>query len=123
MAEERIRGYRIVGDRPKSRELSYDYMQQSAKASKLLRELWDRAPKEGANCVGEPEKWTSDELPTDREAQIMCSSCDILELCRAYAEEARPAWSVWGGKVYGRNLDEQMRKGEEDGRGVEEGQP
>lgn len=109
MAEERIRGYRIVGDRPKDRSLSMDYLQQSAKASKLLRELWDRAPKEGANCVGEPEKWTSDELPTDREAQIMCAGCPLMDICREYAETAHPAWGTWGGKVYGRNLEAAMK--------------
>lgn len=86
-----------------------DYLQQSPKAAKLLRELWDRAPKEGANCVGAPEKWTSDELPTDREAALACASCPLLDLCREYAETAHPAWGVWGGKVYGRNLEAAMK--------------
>lgn len=111
MAEDTVKGYRILGDRPKSRELSYDYLQQSAKASKLLRELWDRAPKEGANCVGKPEEWTSDELPTDREAALACASCPLLDLCREYAETAHPAWGQWGGKVYGRNLKAAMDEG------------
>ena len=109
MAEDTVKGYRILGDRPKDRTLSMDYLQQSAKAAKLLRELWDRAPKEGANCVGNPEKWTSDELPTDREAALACASCPLLDLCREYAETAHPAWGVWGGKVYGRNLEAAMK--------------
>lgn len=108
--EQSIRGYKIVGDRPKDRSLSMDYLQQSAKASKLLRELWDRAPKEGANCVGEAEKWTSEDLPTDREAQLMCSSCPLVSLCREYAEAAHPAWGVWAGTVKGRKLKEAMEE-------------
>jgi hypothetical protein len=112
LAEDTVKGYRILGDRPKDRTLSMDYLQQSPKASKLLRELWDRAPKEGANCVGKPEKWTSDELPTDREAQIMCAGCPLAQLCSDYAEAAHPAWGVYAGRVYGRKLDEAMKEAE-----------
>lgn len=108
MAEEHIRGYRILGDRPKDRSLSMEYLQQSPKAAKLLKELWDRAPKEGANCVGEPEKWTSEDLPTDREAQMMCAGCPMLQLCREYTDAAHPAWGVWAGTVKGRKLKEAM---------------
>lgn len=114
MAEDTVKGYRILGDRPKSRELSYDYLQQSPKASKLLRELWDRAPKEGANCVGQPEKWTSDDLPTDREAALMCASCPLMDLCREYTQEAHPAIGVWAGTVRGRNLLAAMKEGDDE---------
>lgn len=111
-----IRGYRTVGDPPKpSRELSMGYLQQTPRASKLLKQLWTEAPVQGAPCVGRSDQWTSDDLPTDREAQLMCSTCDILELCRSYADEAHPAWGVLGGRVYGRNLDEQMRKADSSG--------
>ena len=100
-----IRGYRTVGDPPKPpRELSLGYLQQAPRASKLLKELWDRAPLEGAPCVGNAEKWTSDDLPTDREAQLMCSGCVMLELCKKYADESHVAYGVWGGEVHGRNL-------------------
>lgn len=108
-----IRGYRTLGDPAKpDRMLSTAYLQQTSRASKLLRELWHRAPIEGAPCVGKAEQWTSDDLPTDREAQMMCGQCDIVELCRQYAEEAHPAWGVYGGRVFGRNLKERMDEDE-----------
>lgn len=105
-----IKGYRTVGDPPKpSRELSMGYLQQSSRASKLLKELWDRAPIEGAPCVGNADKWTSDDLPSDREAQLMCSPCPLASLCAEYRDEAHPAIGVWSGVVKGRNLLEAMR--------------
>lgn len=116
MADEIIRGYRIYGDRPKQRELSQDYLLQTPKAARLLKVLWSG----DAKCAGEPEKFTSDDLPSDREAQLACSSCAMLEVCREYAEEAHPAHGIWGGRVYGRNLKAAMEEGESDG-GVEEG--
>lgn len=109
---EYIPGYRPQGDRPKQRSLSMDYLQQTSKASNLLAELWRRAPEEGAPCVGKAE-WTADELPTDKEAQIMCAPCPVRDLCGEYAKEAHPAWGVLGGKVYGRNLAAAMREGED----------
>lgn len=94
-----------MGDPPKPpRELSLGYLQQSSKASKLLKELWAEAPLHNAPCVGNAEKWTSDDLPSDREAQLMCGSCDLLKLCSEYRDEAHPAIGVWGGVVRGRNL-------------------
>lgn len=105
-----IRGYRTVGDPPKPpRELSLGYLQQAPRASKLLKELWDRAPLEGAPCVGNAEKWTSDDLPTDREAQILCSSCPLAKLCAEYRDESHVAWGVWAGEVRGRKLKEAMQ--------------
>lgn len=105
-----VRGYRIVGDAPKQRELSFGYLQHSSEASRLLQELWSRAPVEGANCVGRTEEFSGDELPTDREAALLCAGCPLSSLCREYAESAHPAWGVLGGKVYGRNLAEAMKE-------------
>lgn len=117
MKDETIRGYRPLGDRPKDRQLSYDYMLQTTKAAKLLTVLRTEAAKQNAPCTKDPEKWAGDELPTDREAQLMCSTCPVIDLCRQYADEAHPAWSVWGGRVYGRNLQAAMKEGEtNDGR-------
>ena len=104
-----IPGYRTLGDPPKpDRMLSTAYLQQTSRASKLLRELWHRAPIEGAPCVGKAEQWTSDDLPTDREAQLACSSCPVFDLCKEYTEEAHPAWGLWAGTVRGRALKEAM---------------
>ena len=111
---DNIRGYRVLGEAPKVRELSTGYLQQSRDSSVLLKELWDRAPKEGANCVGREDEFSGDDLPTDREAQLLCSGCPLLSLCREYAESAHPAWGLFGGRVYGRNLEEAMKDDEED---------
>ena len=108
-----IRGFRIVGDAPKQRELSMGYLQQSSEASRLLQELWYRAPIEGANCVGRTEEFSGDELPSDREAALLCAGCPLAKICAQYAEVAHPAWGVLGGKVYGRNLAEAMKDDEE----------
>lgn len=105
-----IPGSRPRADRPRERQLSMDYLQQSSKSSNLLAELWRRAPQEGAPCVGRAE-WTADELPTDREAQILCAPCPLISLCGEYAREAHVAWGVWAGRVYGRNLQAAMEEG------------
>lgn len=97
MADEVIKGYRIVGDRPKDRQLSYTYMQQDGKSAKLLTILRTEAVRQGANCLGKPDKWTGDELPTDREAQMMCATCPLVQICSQYAEGAHVAHGVWGG--------------------------
>lgn len=109
MADETIRGYRPIGDRPRDRQLSYSYMQQDSRSAKLLAELRTAAVQEGSNCLGKPEQWTGDDLPTDREAQLMCASCRVFALCNEYAENAHVAHGVWGGRVYGRRLAEAMR--------------
>lgn len=111
MADETIRGYRVVGDRPRDRSLSYTYLQQDGKSAKLLTILRTEAVKKGSNCLGKPEQWTSDELPSDKDAQLMCASCPLIALCNDYAETAHVAHGVWGGKVYGRRLAEAMRDG------------
>lgn len=114
MADEVIKGYRIVGERPKDRSLSYEYLKQDGKSAKLLTILRTEAAKQGANCVGKPDKWTGDELPTDREAQMACASCPVWDLCNSYREAAHPAWGNWAGVVKGRNLQKAMREGEND---------
>lgn len=103
-----IRGYRPTGDRPKDRSLSYTYLQQDSRSAKLLAELRTAAVQKGSNCLGRPEQWTRDDLPTDREAQLMCASCPVFALCNEYREAAHPAWGVWGGQVKGRKLKEMM---------------
>lgn len=103
-----VRGYRVLGDRPKDRQLSLGYLQQDGRSAKLLAELRTRAVTEGANCVGRAEEFSGEELPSDREAQLMCSSCPLYSLCEQYRETAHPAWGVWGGHVKGRKLKEMM---------------
>lgn len=111
-----IRGYRTLGDPPKpSRTLATGYIHQTHAESALHSPLSKAATDEGANCLGKMDQWAvgseegGDSLPTDREAQLMCAGCPVLERCAAYAEVKHPAYGVWGGKVYGRNLAEAMR--------------
>lgn len=108
MADDTIRGYRVIGERAKDRSLSYEYMKQDSKSAKLLTVLRTEAVKKGANCLGKPEEWTNDELPTDREAQMMCAGCPVFDQCNAYRESAHPAWGNWAGVVKGRKLKEAM---------------
>lgn len=109
MADDTIRGYRVIGERAKDRSLSYEYMKQDSKSAKLLTVLRTEAVKQGANCLGKPEEWTSDELPTDREAQMMCAGCPLVgKQCQDYTEAAHPSWGVWNGAVKGRKLREAM---------------
>lgn len=105
MAEEFIKGYRPQAERPKERQLSYDYMLQSEKASRTLQLLW-KTP--GKNCEGRMEEYSGDEFPTDRQAERLCAGCPARALCETYATEAHPAWGLWGGKVRGRKLKEAM---------------
>lgn len=79
-----------------------------------LANLYKGVAEKGANCESDPDKWTGDDLPTDREAQAMCSSCPMLKQCRDYAQKFQPAHGVWGGLVMGRDLEE-IEKEEADG--------
>lgn len=109
MADEVIKGYRVIGERPKDRSLSYEYLKQDGKSAKLLTVLRTAAVREGANCLGKAEKWTSEELPTDREAQMMCATCPLVgKECQDYTNAAHPSWGVWNGEVKGRKLKEAM---------------
>lgn len=112
MADDAVRGYRILGDRPKERQLSMEYIKQSHSAAKLNAQLREAAVKEGANCLNKWEIWDGDEMPSDREAQILCASCPVFDLCQQYAEVAHPAWTILAGKVYGRNLKAAMAESE-----------
>lgn len=101
-----FRGYRPLADRPKEKGGSLEYLRlPSAEARKLLDELWKSPDR---NCEGRGEEFSGDDLPTDAEAQLMCAGCDVLDKCREYAAEARPAWGTWGGTVYGRGLERAM---------------
>lgn len=108
MADDTIRGYRVVGDRPRDRQLSFEYLKQDGKSAKLLTVLRTAAVREGASCLGKAEKWTSEELPTDRQAALMCATCPVFDLCKEYTDAAHPAWGVWAGTVKGRKLKEAM---------------
>lgn len=114
MADEIIRGYRILGDRPKERQLAMDYIHQRPEAVSLHTPLTLAAVNQKANCLDRPEDFAvgsedgGDDLPTDREAQLLCSGCPVIQQCREYAETAHVAYGVWGGTVRGRGLEAAM---------------
>lgn len=91
--------------------MSFEYLHQTPKAAKLLSILRNEVAKTETPCSVDPDKWTNDELPTDREAQLMCAPCPLREMCLEYAQEAHASWGVWGGTVRGRKLKEAMEDG------------
>lgn len=103
--EDSIRGYRIVGDPPKpDKRFNYDYLRPK---TSMYAELNKAAVDEGAKCLND-DRFISDELPTDREAQMMCAGCPLIDFCRQTAEVEHHPWGVMGGKVWGRALKEAM---------------
>ena len=57
-------------------------------------------------CAGEEESYVlydAKNVPSRAEAAIMCIGCPLLQLCDEAAQRRRPAWGVWGGRVYGAN--------------------
>lgn len=53
-------------------------------------------------CLGLEWYFVDYSTPPERSvAQKMCRGCPLLELCDEAAQKRRPAWGVWGGKVYG----------------------
>lgn len=106
---ESIRGYRIVGDVKQDRQLSLNYLLLKPEASHALDKLRRKVDEEerkkdqgrgkGIPCVANPEGFSGDNLISERDAQLACSGCPALKLCRTYADVARPAHGVYGGRV------------------------
>ena len=84
----------------------------SPEATRAQAELYEQVAENADDvpCVRNPEPFVSDDLPTDRQAQMMCASCDVFEACRQYAETARVSWGVHAGRVHGRALAEAMKE-------------
>jgi hypothetical protein len=103
--ENSIAGYRPRADRPKAdKQFNDDYLRPKTAS---IRNLNIAALNGNPNCQDDP-RFTSDDLPTDREAQLWCAGCPLLQQCRETAEKEHVAWGVWGAKVYGRALKEVM---------------
>lgn len=102
-----VRGYRILGDRPKpDKRFNDDYLRPTSEAAHAHTKLRESVRVNGANCVGRAEEFSGDELPTDREAQMMCASCPSWEACDFYRLVAKPAFGVWAGRSYGEHLND-----------------
>lgn len=53
------------------------------------------------DCDQRPDEFVDYEVrPTPEDAEIMCSACPLLTLCRDSARRRKPAWGVWGGEVW-----------------------
>lgn len=124
MAENSISGYRPGTERTASKMYSTKSMELKPSAAKaqadLYKAVWDATDKFAVGkgpavpCVLNPDEFISDELKTDREAQLACAGCPALDLCRQYAEAAHPSWGILGGVQYGRALAEAMKEGEDE---------
>lgn len=114
-----IAGYRIDSRDKKSVKQSkeFDYLRPREGSQEALDELSDAVDEDNKsgnpqrNCAGKSELYTNYDdprnlmdVPTDEEAEIMCAGCPLLELCGDYADKAHPAFGIFGGRVFGRNL-------------------
>lgn len=53
-------------------------------------------------CRGKEDQYVDFHvLPSRSEAKELCEGCPLLEKCHNAAQSRRPAWGVWGGRVYG----------------------
>lgn len=121
-----INGYRIDSRDKKSvkQTREFDYLLPKAKTMDALEALQDAVDEENKRdegvkrwCAANPDRWINYddpdniyEEPTDEEAQLMCADCPLFQLCSDYAKVARPAFGVWAGNVYGRELNEKEAK-------------
>jgi len=58
---------------------------------------------ERPKCDGKWDVWTDydeDKIPSPETAAALCEGCPFFELCRASAEQTKPAWGVQGGVVW-----------------------
>lgn len=105
--ENSIPGYRVYGDRPKpDKRFNDDYLRPTSEAAHAHTKLRESVRVNGANCVGRAEEFSGDELPTDREAQLMCAGCESAPACDIYRLVGKPAYGVFNGHVLGRHLNE-----------------
>lgn len=111
-----IRGYKIVGERKQDRQLSLSYLALKPEAAHALDKLRRKVDEEerkkdqgvgkGVPCVARPDDFSGDELLSERDAMLACSGCPALALCRTYADVARPAHGVYGGRVKNMEIPE-----------------
>lgn len=114
-----INGYRICsrGKRTVKESRELDYLGPRKGSQEALEDLHDAVDadiKSGnpqRNCHGKEMLYRDYDdpknlagPPTDFEARVMCHGCPLFELCKDYADKGHPAFGVFAGKVYGRNL-------------------
>ncbi len=104
-----VRGYRVLADRKVEKQYSVNNLLLGHAEAKALKNLNDKVTAEemkkergegkGVPCVGRAEEFSGDNLLSERDAQLACSSCKAAELCRIYADIARPAHGIYSGRV------------------------
>lgn len=114
-----VRGYRVDSrSDKKSEDKEFDYLKPKLSTQEALDALQEAVNEDNAkdeperNCYDKSTQFSNYDdprslydIPTDSQARRMCGGCPLFDLCKDYATKARPAWGVWGGKVYGRNLN------------------
>lgn len=102
-----IKATRILGDRKPDKQYSVANLELKPGAA---RPFLDLVTQPDAPCRND-EAFTSDELPSDERAALMCAFCPLATFtkCAEYADKQHESWGVWAGKVRGRKLAEQMK--------------
>lgn len=113
-----IQGYRVDSRSGKpDKDKEFDYLLPKKGSQEALEDLKNAVDEDNAkdeptrNCYNKTDQFTNYddpkslyEVPTNSQAVRMCSGCPLFDLCKEYADTAKPVWGVWAGKVYGRNL-------------------
>ncbi|WP_175415783.1 WhiB family transcriptional regulator [Acidipropionibacterium jensenii] len=63
-------------------------------------------------CASDPEAWTGDQLD-DQQVEAAChrcTTCPVLDECRAYAETLKPSCGIWAGRRYGKKVPSKGKK-------------
>lgn len=111
---ESVRGYRPGTEGGAVRMYDIRHLTLSPEATRAQAELYEQVAENADNvpCVRNPGPFVSDDLPTDRQAQMMCASCPlaVFKACKTFADLSRPAHGVHAGKVHGRALAEAMKE-------------
>lgn len=114
-----VNGWRVDSRDKKSVKQSkeLDYLLPKKGSQEALDALQDAVDADNEldqpqrNCYGKSALYSNYDdpknlggVPTDEEAQLMCAGCPLMKLCKTYGTTARPAFGIWGGKLYGREL-------------------
>lgn len=86
------------------------------RASDAYAHLLDAIETEAPPCRGD-SRYLADQLPIEvlGELQLVCSTCPVFRLCRAYALAERPPAGVWAGERWSeRKRPGRPRKGAAD---------
>lgn len=66
-----------------------------------------------ARCTRKPEEYSDYDamnVPSPGRAKMMCTGCLAYDECDLYAQVEKPGWSVYGGKVYGKDIADKERR-------------